>query len=69
MLNLKRPTVTLDALDSLQAVVVRGELFSIDALKSKQAEYQAHYNAFPMKQLSAFFAQKAVDKAAAQFTN
>ena len=63
------PTENLDALDSLEAVVVRGKLFTVQALEAKQEEYQKHYESFPLKQLSKIFAQRAVDKAAANFTN
>ena len=63
------PTENLMAFDSLEAVVVRGKLFTVEALEAKQDEYQEHYRAFPLKQLSAIFAQRAVDKAASNFKN
>ena len=65
----ENPVEDLSAFDTLEAVVVDGQLYSKEDLDTKVDEFRDHYASFPVKQLAAFFAQRAVDKAAQNFNN
>jgi hypothetical protein len=65
----ENPIEDLSALDTLEAVVVDGQLYLKEDLDKKVAEFRNHYASFPVKQLAAFFAQRAVNKAAQNFQN
>ena len=57
------PTKSLDALDSLQAVVLQGRLYTRESLDAKVREYQAHFNGFVFDRLSTVLAKAALRKA------
>ncbi len=57
------PTVSLAALDTIEAVILRGKLYTRAALDAKIAEFQNHYSAFPVGPLSKILARRALDKA------
>jgi imidazolonepropionase-like amidohydrolase len=59
------PTRALEALDSLQAVVSNGRLYSRPALDAKIAEYQAHYSSPLFDRLSVILARLALRQAVA----
>jgi hypothetical protein len=63
------PTETTQALESLQAVVVRGRLYEKEALDEAIARMKQHYNSWPLKPISFFFAEKAMQKIAKNFTH
>ena len=63
------PTLSLDALSSLQAVVLRGQLYDIDDLKSAMKNLQSHYEDEPMKFISQYFVGRAMEKIAQNFTH
>jgi len=65
----ENPVQDLNALDTLEAIVADGRLYMKNDLDKKVDEFRDHYESFPVKQLAAFFAQRAVDKAAQNFTN
>jgi len=63
------PTLSLDALSSLKAVVLRGQLFDIDDLNSAMNDLQSHYEDEPMKFISQYFVGRAMEKIAQKFTH
>jgi len=63
------PTLTLDALSSLKAVVLRGQLYDIADLKSAMKNLQTHYEDEPMKFISQYFVERAMKKIAQKFTH
>jgi len=63
------PTLSLDALSSLKAVVLRGQLYDIDDLKSAMKDLQSHYEGEPMKFISQYFVGRAMKKIAQKFTH
>ena len=65
----KDPTISLDALNTLQAVVIRGKLYDMADLKHTMSELQAHYVSQPMAWLSGIMVEKALKKIANKFTH
>ncbi|MCH2039191.1 MAG: amidohydrolase family protein [Saccharospirillaceae bacterium] len=63
------PTLSLDNLDSLQAVVVRGKLYDINELKKTMSALQQHYRSWPLNSISKFFAKRSMQKIASKFTH
>jgi imidazolonepropionase-like amidohydrolase len=63
------PTLSLDALGSLEAVVLRGHLYDLDELKESMTALQTHYESGPVKFLSGFFVAHAMTKIAKKFTH
>ncbi len=63
------PTSSLDALESLQAVVVRGRLYRKADLDNGIARSLRHYESWPVRPLSHLAAQRTIDQAAANFRN
>ena len=61
------PTQHLDALDSLVAVVSRGELYTKADLDAAVEKRLAHYDAWPLRSLASRAAQDFVDRAARNF--
>jgi imidazolonepropionase-like amidohydrolase len=65
----KDPTLSLDALNTLQAVVIRGIIYDMADLKVAMSELQDHYASWPMALLSQFFVERALEKIAKNFTH
>jgi len=63
------PTLSLDSLNSLTAVVLRGQLYDIDDLKLAMEDLQSHYEGEPMKFISQYFVRRAMEKIAQNFTH
>jgi len=63
------PTQSLDALDSLKAVVLRGQIYDIEELKRSMGELQSHYESKPVAFVSQFFVARAMEKIARKFTH
>jgi len=63
------PTLSLSALSSLKGVVLRGQLYDIDDLKSVMKDLQDHYEDEPMKFISQYFVRRAMEKIAQKFTH
>ncbi|QKG72552.1 amidohydrolase family protein [Erythrobacter mangrovi] len=61
------PTKSLDALDSLEAVVVRGKLYTRAELEQALRRSLRHYEAWPLRAIARKAAQKTVDEAARNF--
>lgn len=61
------PTQSLDALDSLEAVVLRGKLYTRAELDSAVHKSLNHYEAWPLRAIAAKAAQRTVDEAARNF--
>ena len=59
------PTKDLAALDSLEAVVAQGRLYTKASIDAKIAEYQAHYSGFIIDRLSVELGKAALRKIAA----
>jgi len=69
LIFLEDPTLSLDALSSLKAVVLRGQLYDINDLKSAMKDLQSHYEGEPMKFISQYFVGRAMEKIAQKFTH
>jgi imidazolonepropionase-like amidohydrolase len=65
----KDPTLSLNALKTLQAVVIRGKLYDMADLKLSMSELQNHYASWPMALLSRFFVKRALEQIAKKFTH
>jgi len=63
------PTKSIQALQSLQAVVVRGKLYEKDELDGAVERMKQHYNSWPLRPISFFFAGRAMQKIAKKFTH
>ena len=63
------PTKSLDALDSLKAVVLRGQLYDMEELKQSMDALNAHYESKPIAFISELFVAHAMDKEARRFTH
>ncbi|MEQ5788767.1 amidohydrolase family protein [Erythrobacter sp. NFXS35] len=61
------PTRSLDALDSLEAVVVTGRLYTRRELNEAVKGSLAHYEAWPLRLIARSAAQRTVDEAARNF--
>lgn len=61
------PTKSLDALDSLEAVVVRGKLYERGTLERALDRSLRHYEAWPLREIARRAAQRTVDEAARNF--
>ncbi|OQW54186.1 MAG: hypothetical protein A4S14_01760 [Proteobacteria bacterium SG_bin9] len=59
------PTKDLAALDSLEAVVAQGRLYTKASIDAKIAEYQAHYSGFIVDRLSVVLGRAALRKISA----
>ncbi|MGQ7830782.1 amidohydrolase family protein [Altererythrobacter sp. Z27] len=61
------PTQSLGALDSLEAVVLRGKLYTRAELERAVRQSLEHYEAWPLRAIAAKAAQRTVDEAARNF--
>jgi len=61
------PTTSLDALSSLQAVVINGELYTKAQLNEAIERSLSHYAAWPLSEISERAAQRTVDETAKNF--
>jgi len=65
----KDPTLTLKNLDSLKAVVLRGNLYEIEELKQVMTQLQSHYESWPVSFISQFFVEREMERIARKFTH
>ena len=63
------PTQSIEALDTLQAVVIRGKLYDKTELDNAIEKMKQHYNSWPLKPISFFFAERAMQKIVKNFTH
>lgn len=61
------PTKSLDALESLEAVVLRGKLYTKKELDRAVRQSLEHYEAWPLRVIARTAAQRTVDEAARNF--
>ncbi|MEO1657684.1 MAG: amidohydrolase family protein [Pseudomonadota bacterium] len=61
------PTKSLDALESLEAVVLNGQLFTKAELDKAVYASLAHYEAWPMRSIARSAAQRTIDETAKNF--
>jgi len=62
------PTKSLDALDSLEAVVLAGRLYTRRELDAAAARSLGHYEAWPLRTVARWAAQHTIDETARNFT-
>ena len=65
----KDPTQSIQALETLQAVVIRGKLYEKAELDNAIRKMKQHYNSWPLKPISFFFAERAMQKIVKNFTH
>jgi len=65
----ENPTKSLSALQSLQAIVVRGKLYRKHDIERAIIAMQNHFNSWPLKHMAAFFAERKMQEIAKNFTH
>lgn len=61
------PTETLEHLDSLVAVVIRGELFTRDSLQDAVQDRLDHYNSWPLSEIADWSARRTISTSVSGF--
>ena len=61
------PTVNLDALDSLAAVVIGGKLYTRQQLNEALSRMLDHYEGWPLRPLSHWLARRQIERSAREF--
>jgi len=65
----ENPTKSLNALKSLQAIVVRGNLYRKHDIDSAIRAMQNHFSSWPLEPMAAFFAERKMQEIAKNFTH